>query len=191
MTMSPNLRMALIALATLLLDRITKAAVLNYLPKGDEKIVISGFFKLVHWGNTGAAWSLFHDKNSQLAIVSLLALLGLFIWRHHFETRTLLGQISLGLIFGGILGNLYDRLFIHYVVDFIRFYIDRRGGTEIGFPAFNVADSGICVGEASSLYFRGSRRSEKKPNRNRLFQRHPDKDSIELCAPCFPQPFGF
>jgi len=146
--MSANLRMTLVTIVVFFLDRVTKIAVLKYLSKvdGEEKVVIDGFFKLVHWGNTGAAWSMFQDKNSQLAIVSLLALLGLFIWRHHFDTRTLLGQISLGLIFGGILGNLYDRLFIHYVVDFIRFYIERRGGSEIGFPAFNVADSGICVG---------------------------------------------
>ena len=54
--------------------------------------------------------------------------------------------MSLGLIFGGILGNLVDRLFRDHVVDFIRFYLHRRSGEEIGFPAFNIADSAICVG---------------------------------------------
>ena len=61
---------------------------------------------------------------------------------------TLSGQIAFGLLFGGIAGNLADRLFRHEVVDFLRFYIQLRGGygREIGFPAFNVADTAICTG---------------------------------------------
>jgi signal peptidase II len=58
----------------------------------------------------------------------------------------MLGQISLGLIFGGIAGNLFDRLHHQRVIDFLRFYLHRRSGEEIGFPAFNIADSAICVG---------------------------------------------
>jgi signal peptidase II len=68
------------------------------------------------------------------------------LWRHHFYIQTLSGQISLGLIFGGIAGNLFDRLHYHQVIDFLRFYLQRRSGAEIGFPAFNIADSAICVG---------------------------------------------
>lgn len=146
MTLTPNRRMALIAFAVFALDQITKQIVLKYLDRTQEVVVIHGFFKFVNWANTGAAWSMFSGQNAMLAIVSLMALLGLFIWRHHFETRTLLGQVSLGLIFGGIAGNLFDRLFIHHVVDFLRFYIFTRSGEELGFPAFNVADSAICVG---------------------------------------------
>lgn len=52
----------------------------------------------------------------------------------------------MGLLFGGITGNIIDRLFRHHVVDFLRFYLVQRGGTEIGFPAFNVADMAICGG---------------------------------------------
>jgi signal peptidase II len=112
----------------------------------DERVVIDGFFKFVHWGNTGAAWSLFHDRNELLAIVSILALLGLFLWRRHFHLNIVLGQFALGLIIGGICGNLFDRLYYHQVIDFLRFYLYRRSGEQIGFPAFNVADSAICVG---------------------------------------------
>jgi signal peptidase II len=60
----------------------------------------------------------------------------------------LLGQIAFGLIFGGIVGNLIDRLFRKHVIDFLYFYLQQRGGTELGFPAFNVADSAICTGVA-------------------------------------------
>ena len=57
-----------------------------------------------------------------------------------------MGQFALGLIFGGIVGNLIDRLTVKHVIDFIYFYVEQRGGKEIGFPAFNVADSAICTG---------------------------------------------
>ena len=50
------------------------------------------------------------------------------------------------MIFGGIAGNLVDRFVHGHVVDFIYFYLSRRGGSEIGFPAFNIADSAICTG---------------------------------------------
>ena len=146
MKLSLNQRMALTAVTIAVLDQATKFWVLKHLPRYEERVVIDGFFKFVHWGNTGAAWSMFSGQNAGLAVVSLLALLGLFIWRHHFDTRTWVGQLSLGLIFGGILGNLVDRLFRDHVVDFIRFYLHRRSGEEIGFPAFNIADSAICVG---------------------------------------------
>lgn len=148
MTLTPNRRMALITAFIFVSDQLTKSVVLKFLDHSQERVIIPGFFKFVHWVNTGAAWSLFHDKNAILAIVSLLALLGLFLWRHHFDTKTVLGQISLGLIFGGIIGNLYDRLHPdrQHVIDFIRFFIERRSGDEVGFPAFNIADSAICIG---------------------------------------------
>jgi signal peptidase II len=146
MNASPNRRMALIALAVVSLDQATKMLVLRWLGPTQERVVIDGFFRFVHWGNTGAAWSLFRDRNDLLAIVSILALLALFLWRRHFYIDSVLGQISLGLIFGGIAGNLLDRLRYHQVIDFLRFYLNRRSGAELGFPAFNIADSAICVG---------------------------------------------
>jgi signal peptidase II len=143
-----NRRIAGIALFILALDQFTKWLVLQVLPEYQEKIIIPGFFKFVHWGNTGAAWSLFRGNNSALALVAILALVALFLTRHHFDSHTLPGQIAFGLIFGGIAGNLTDRLLPsrQAVVDFIYFYIQQRGGNEIGFPAFNIADSAICTG---------------------------------------------
>jgi signal peptidase II len=144
---TPNRRIALIAVLVVALDQITKHIVLRFLPQpGQERVVIEGFFKFVHWGNTGAAWSLFRGNNELLAGVAIVALLVLFLSRHHFDTRTLLSQIAFGLIFGGIVGNLIDRLWVGHVIDFIYFYVERRSGREIGFPAFNVADSAICTG---------------------------------------------
>ena len=136
----------MLALVVFGLDQLTKFIVLRYMGFDEVREVIPGFFKLVHWHNTGAAWSLFRDNNALLAIVALVALVILFFTRHHFEIHRLSGQLSLGLIFGGILGNLTDRIIHNHVTDFLRFYVQRRDGVEAGFPAFNVADCAICVG---------------------------------------------
>lgn len=141
-----NRRMILIAALVLALDQATKNLVLQTLGPGESRDVISGFFRLVNWGNTGAAWSLFRGRNDVLACFSAVALAGLWLWRRHFHIQTLLGQISLGLICGGIAGNLVDRIARQQVIDFLRFYLFTRGGAEVGFPAFNIADSAICVG---------------------------------------------
>jgi signal peptidase II len=146
MTLTPNRRMGWIALGVFAFDQLTKQLVLKYLGTADERVVIDGFFRLVHWQNTGAAWSMLSGRNGLLAIISALALVALFFWRHHFDMKSRMGQVSLGLIFGGIVGNLCDRVIIGHVVDFLRFYVYTRGGNEVGFPAFNVADSAICIG---------------------------------------------
>jgi len=142
-----NRHIALLAAIIFALDQFAKWLVLRKLYyTGDEYVIIPGFFKFVHWDNTGAAWSLFSGNNAALAFIALLAFVALFLTRHHFDSHTLPGQIAFGLIFGGIAGNLLDRLRVHHVVDFIYFYLQQRGGGEIGFPAFNVADTAICTG---------------------------------------------
>jgi len=156
-----NRRIAVLALAVFAFDQFTKWLVLRYLPVDDEKIIVRGFFKFVHWNNTGAAWSLFRDNNGPLALVALLALGVLIYARQHFNSHTFSGQVALGLIFGGIAGNLIDRLRIGHVTDFIYFYLQQRGGNEIGFPAFNVADSAICTGVA--LIFLITWKNEHQP----------------------------
>jgi signal peptidase II len=146
--LTANQRMALLALVVFSLDQVTKLAVLQWLGFQQERIILEGFFKFVHWGNTGAAWSMFRGQNNLLAGVSAIAMFALWRYRHHFEADHLVGQISLGLLFGGILGNLLDRLLPsrRHVIDFIYFHLQPRDGPEIGFPAFNVADSAICIG---------------------------------------------
>jgi len=81
-----------------------------------------------------------------LALIAVVALVILYFSRHHFNSHTMLGQFAFGLVIGGIMGNLVDRLVRQHVVDFLRFYLQPRAGDEIGFPAFNVADSAICIG---------------------------------------------
>src|SRR5437870_2691564 len=110
MNAGPTKRMALVALLVFFLDQLTKFIVVRNLELGEQRVIVDGFFKLVYWGNTGAAWSLFRGHNEWLAMIALVALFVLFLSRHHFDSHTLGGQISLGLVFGGIVGNLVDRL---------------------------------------------------------------------------------
>src|SRR5438445_10141051 len=113
-----NRRIAIIGLLVIGLDQLTKQIVLRFLGYAQEKVVIEGFFKFVHWGNTGAAWSLFRGNNALLATIAVVALFVLFFSRHHFDARSLLGQLAFGLICGGILGNLIDRLWAKHAIDF-------------------------------------------------------------------------
>jgi signal peptidase II len=152
LSLSPNKGIAWLAFGIFVLDQASKKIVLNCLGYTQEKVVINGFFNLVHWRNTGAAWSMFHNNNELLAIVALVALLVLFLARHRFCIETTLGWVAMGLMFGGIAGNVADRLIRGHVIDFLYFYVRRRTSSgaisEIGFPAFNVADSAICIGVA-------------------------------------------
>jgi signal peptidase II len=165
-----NRRIFGLALAVLLLDQFTKWLVLrSSLEEGDEKVIIPGFFNLAYRVNTGAAWSMFTGNNTVLAIVALAALIALYLTRRHFSADRLLGQIAFGLIFGGIIGNLTDRLLPgrHAVVDFLHFYLQRRGTYQpLDFPAFNVADSAICSGVALIFLITWRNESAPKPSAN-------------------------
>src|SRR5260221_5884785 len=151
-----------IILLVVALDQLTKQIVLRFLGPTQEKIIVEGFFKFVHWGNTGAAWSLFQHNNYLLAGIAVVALVVLFLSRRHFDSSPL-GQVAFALICGGFPRKLLDRVRIGHVVDFLYFYI-QQNGVEHGFPAFNVADSAICTGVG--LFFlitwRGER-AEPKP----------------------------
>lgn len=159
-----NRRIFLLALFIIIIDQFTKWIVLHSIYEGEERVVIPGFFNLAHRVNTGAAWSMFTGNNALLAVVALVALVVLYLSRRHFNSHTVLGQIAFGLIFGGIIGNLIDRLLPgrHAVVDFLHFYMQPRGALDPwDFPAFNVADSAICTGVA--LIFIISWRKEEAP----------------------------
>jgi signal peptidase II len=138
-----------LAVAVLALDQATKFAVSAHIPFdplhshgiGRDVTVIPGFCYLIHVGNTGAAWSMFSGRSIPLALLALATLGGIYLWRHSLGLRQLLSQVAFGLLCGGIVGNLVDRLLHGHVIDFL----DLHFGTYI-YPTFNVADSGICIG---------------------------------------------
>lgn len=155
---TPKGRVAALAGGIVVADQITKLLVTRFLGFQMDEVIVPGFFKLVHWGNTGSAFSFFTGNNRWLTIVAAVALVVLYLARHHFDARSPLGLVSFGLLFGGIVGNLIDRVRVGHVIDFLYFYLKRPGGQEIGFPAFNIADSAICIGV--SLVFFNTWRAE-------------------------------
>lgn len=136
-----------LTLVILALDQLTKAWIAARLPfptygdPGGAIPIVKGFFYLVHVGNTGAAWSMFSGQSVMLAVLAAATLVAIWFWRSALHLRERLPQIAFGLLCGGIVGNLLDRLRHGHVVDFV----DLHFGTYI-YPTFNVADSGICVG---------------------------------------------
>jgi signal peptidase II len=124
-----------------LLDQVTKHLARSRLSLGDEIRIIPGLFSLRYVQNTGAAWGILEGLNHWLVLLSAIALVALVAFRRHILTDTLTHRVAAGLMVGGIAGNLIDRVRLSFVVDFLDFYC----GTH-HFPAFNLADSGICVG---------------------------------------------
>lgn len=138
-----------LALAVFASDQATKLWIAARLPfnpmhahGGANDIVLArGFAYLIHVGNTGAAWSMFSGRGVFLALLAAVTLVAIYFWRHALGLRERIAQVCFGLLCGGILGNLVDRLLHGHVIDFL----DLHFGTYV-YPTFNVADSGICVG---------------------------------------------
>ncbi len=133
---------ALCAAIILVGDVVTKAIVLAELPLGGRGLLILGeFLRFRHIQNSGGLFGFFPGNASYFAIVSVIAAVAILWVLIRSDRRSTMQQISLGMVFGGALGNLYDRVRLGAVVDFIDVGIgpDR-------FPTFNVADMGVSVG---------------------------------------------
>jgi signal peptidase II len=133
----------MLALVVLVLDLITKRWVESDLFYG-EQIPVTSFFNLVLTYNAGAAFSFLSDADGWQrwffsAIAGGASILIIYLLRRHEADK--LFCIALSLILGGALGNLWDRITLGHVVDFLDFYIGNYH-----WPAFNVADSAIFVG---------------------------------------------
>jgi signal peptidase II len=143
------------ALPVILIDQVTKVWAANSLLYGEAKTVISGFFNIVHAQNPGVAFSLLADFDARLVrplliIVTILAIAAL-LYAVRILSGKLPGLLGLGLVIGGAVGNLIDRVRLGYVIDFIDIYLGR-----FHWPAFNVADIGITVGVfliAADMFF--------------------------------------
>ena len=150
-------KLYLISLSVFLIDIVSKNFIQNKIMYG-EQVEITSFLSLVHFQNTGAAFSFLSDQGGWqryfLIAISLLAVLYI-PWLINQYKKNILIVIGLLLILGGAIGNLYDRISYGYVIDFIYLHID-----EFYWPAFNVADSAISLGVLLFLY--GSFKNYKK-----------------------------
>ena len=151
----------LTAVIVFVLDQATKAWIFYHpeLPLGsyfypDSIPVIDGFFYIVHIGNEGAAWGMLHGYGSVLVLFALLALVAIYKLRHSLELHRRPMQLAFGLLIGGVLGNLVDRLLHGHVIDFLDFHFPFSIPyllPEGRYPAFNIADCGIVIGVFSYI----------------------------------------
>lgn len=128
---------------SLLLDQISKAMVLGYFTEPQMAVPVTSFFEIILTHNYGVSWGLFNTgAQANAYIFSTLAgviSIGLFIWM--WQSRSRFMSVALGMIIGGAIGNVIDRLRFGAVVDFLHFYW--KG---YSFPVFNIADAAITIG---------------------------------------------
>ena len=136
---------AMIAFA---LDRLSKVGVLKYIfgldfPDpfmfGKSIPVIEDVFHFTYHGNTGMAFGMFADNKALLIVLCAVILLILCIVIYKLKPKNWLAKISFGMVIGGAIGNVFDRIAYGFVIDFLDFCL-------INYPIFNVADCFVLVG---------------------------------------------
>ncbi len=127
-----------LAATVVVVDQLTKALLISLLPaEGQRLSVVGDLVRLVHSRNSGALFGLFQDQALLFGVVSV-GVVALIIWYHGTLGRNLLLTVALGLLLGGALGNMLDRLRLGYVLDFVDIGIG-----DLRFYTFNAADSAI------------------------------------------------
>ncbi|MBV9496318.1 MAG: signal peptidase II [Acidobacteria bacterium] len=140
----------IVALAVILVDAVTKWLVAMHIDLHETIPLIPNLFQLVQVRNSGAAFGIGANAESQavplllnIGAIGVFCLVVVYAFRSSVSDRLL--QTGLHLILGGAIGNLLDRFRLRYVIDFLDFYVTLNG-RDYHWPAFNVADSAICIG---------------------------------------------
>ena len=121
-----------------MIDQLIKILIDNLL--STSIVIIPNFFSLQKVYNTGAAWSILSNGTSILIIIAIIAFLLLLKYQNKFKIN-FRNTLAFGLIYGGLIGNLIDRIVYGHVIDYLRFVL-----FNYDFPIFNLADSAIVIG---------------------------------------------
>lgn len=149
-------KIGIISLIVIIIDRILKVLVTNNFVLNVRNKIIDGFFYITNCHNEGAAFSLFSGNVLFLIFITLIVLF--LIYRSiNKENVNKIGILAYGLLLGGILGNLYDRIFYGYVIDYLDFVIFK-----FNFAIFNLADTAIVIGAILLIVFEGSDNDGRK-----------------------------
>lgn len=134
----------IIIIVGLALDRLAKIWAGSILMKAQEIVIIKDVFSFSYLENRGAAFGIFQNKVMILSFVTIIVMLGMIFYLIKYKPASKLLRLSIALILSGALGNLFDRLYHKYVIDFIMFHYK----DVYYFPTFNVADMMVVVGTA-------------------------------------------
>lgn len=134
----------LIIAAVVLVDQITKQLVVTHLALGESIDVIPEVFRFTYVQNKGAAFGMLAEHRWVFMIISVAAIAAIFVYLWKFRPESRFACVGLSLVIGGGIGNMIDRCYLTYVIDFLDFC----AFPEIWMWVFNVADSCVCVGGA-------------------------------------------
>lgn len=158
-----NKKILLFATAALALDQISKVIVTIFLKLNQSVTVINNFFYLTLCHNEGAAWGILNGNGIIIIAFTILAIILIYHFIYCFKQNTR-NNIAFGLLYGGLAGNLIDRIFSGYVIDFFDFYI-----FNYDYPVFNIADICIVTGVLLLIYatFKGEDENVNNSNRRK------------------------
>lgn len=143
-----------------LFDRFIKFIITSNINLNTSIIVIKNFFNITYVRNYGAAFSILYGNRIFLIFVSLVAVFLIYLFFIKGKNFNKIDIIIYSLLFGGIFGNLFDRIVYGYVIDFFDFYI-----FNYNFPIFNIAD--VCIVVSMFLIILDSIRGEKNADNSR------------------------
>ncbi len=130
----------IIATIIVIIDQVLKIVIDNILSINESIQVIPDIFYITKVYNTGAAWSLFEGSGILLIIIAIVAFFLLLKYQNVFVEKKR-NTLAFALIYGGLVGNLIDRVIYGYVIDYLHIYI-----FGFSFPVFNLADTAIVIG---------------------------------------------
>jgi len=133
-------KLLIVILLCIILDQVSKLLVISNLEVNTGFSVIKNLFSILYVRNTGAAWGTFSNGTIILAFLSMTFLFFAIKYVYEIKNISKLSIISYGMLIGGIIGNLIDRLLRGFVIDFLSFNI-----FGYNFPVFNIADSFIVI----------------------------------------------
>ena len=145
----------------LMLDQFIKIIISHNMKLNTSITIIPDFFSIFYVKNTGAAFSILEDNTIILVLISAVFIVLLHRYIKQEKNFTKLSVISLGMIMGGIFGNLIDRIIHHSVIDYLSFNV-----LEYNLPVFNLADIGITVGVGLYILSMILERKKHKKNAN-------------------------
>ncbi|MFW6287826.1 MAG: signal peptidase II [bacterium] len=133
----------IIILLIIIFDQVIKLIVTNTLSYGQSVVVINEIFHLTYVRNRGAGFGILQGQRTLFIIITIIIIIVLYLYRQRTEKNRYL-DIAMALIIGGAIGNLIDRIRLHYVIDYLDFRI---------WPVFNLADSAVVVGVGILLIY--------------------------------------
>lgn len=151
----------IIAIMVMIADQASKAVIYGYLAQGHGMLTVTSFFNLVTAWNTGVSFSMFNNLGHYgVYILSGFAIIVVvFLSYLLYKEKSRLMQVALGCVIGGALGNVVDRVRLGAVFDFLDFHFG-----EHHWPAFNLADSFICIGAILIIFGSACTISYEKKN---------------------------